>query len=110
MILAGVDSGGRTIWSNRYAVPSRALALPALVLTDDGGVLVTAVAGPADGREGDLFAMKLHAKDGNLGSATAVTSTPVVLADYVCEVATRPFAPHTNDLAVTASSIVLERR
>ncbi len=110
VIVAGVDSGGRTIWSNRYAVPGRALAIPALRLTDDGGVLVTAVAGPANGREGDLFAMKMHAKDGNLGGATAVTSSPVALEDYVCQMATRPFAPEVRDVVITTKEVVLQRR
>jgi hypothetical protein len=113
VVVGGTDSGGRTLWSRRYAVvaPSpRALAIPALRLTDDGGVLVTAVAGPAGGREGDLYAMKVHAKDGHLGEGTALASTPVALDDYVCQTASRAFAPEVNDVAVTSAPLVLQRR
>lgn len=113
VIVAGPDSGGRTLWSQRYAVTAptpRDLAAPALRLTDDGGILVTAIAGPQDGREGDLFAMKVHAKDGYLGAATAVTSTPVTLDEYACQMAARPFAPQLKDVAVSVAPVELKRR
>ncbi|HVJ91844.1 MAG TPA: hypothetical protein VM580_18720 [Labilithrix sp.] len=113
IVLAGLDAAGHPLWGRRYAVsaPSaRALAFPAVRLTDDGGALVAAIAGPDNGRDGDLVAMKVHAKDGHLAEGTAVTSENVTLGDEPLETTTRPFGIVMNDLTVTTKPIVLERR
>lgn len=111
VVLAGLDGGGSTRWARRYA-PSggaRSLAWPAVRLTDDGGALVTALAGSSDDQGGELFAMKVHAKDGFLGEGTALSSAPVNLRDLSCQTSTRPFAPQTNDFAMKAAPISLRR-
>lgn len=113
VIVVGLDSGGRALWSRRYAIKTpapRPLAAPALRLTDDGGALVTMVAGPANGNEGDLFAMKVFAKDGYLADGLPVTSEPATMDDYVCQTATRPFAPKVTHVAVTVKPIALARQ
>lgn len=111
VVLAGLDGSGSALWARRYAIPgaSRSIAWPAVRLTDDGGALVTALAGPAGEREGDLFAMKVHAKDGNLGDGAVLTSSPIALGDVTCATSTRPFAPTSSDLAVTAAPMTLRR-
>ena len=112
VVLAGLDSGGRTLWAKRYAFAGgqRALAFGSVRVTDDGGAFVTAIAAPDGGREGDLVAMKVHAKDGHLGEGTALTSQSVALGDYACTVKTRPFAPQIHDLAVSTHAATLQRR
>jgi hypothetical protein len=113
VVLAGLDSGGTALWARRYALTSpapRALALPALRLTDDGGAIVTMVAGPANGSEGDLYAMKVFAKDGTLGDGFPITSTSIQLGDYTCQTATRAFAPNVTDVPVTVKPIGIVRQ
>lgn len=111
-VLAGLDAGGRTLWARSYALAGpepRALVWPSLRLTDDGGALVTAIAGPAGGRDGDLVALKVRAKDGFLGDGTPVTSAPLALDVGECAVETRAFSPAFERIDVAVQPIALVR-
>ncbi|AKU90317.1 hypothetical protein AKJ08_0704 [Vulgatibacter incomptus] len=110
LVVAGLDGAGRTMWSRGFSLDSRTLTWPALRLTDDGGVFLSAVAGPEGGREGDLFAMKLHAKDGNVGDGSAVASEEVALADYDCMIDSKSFQPMLGALDVTTRTVTLHRQ
>ena len=113
IVLGGLDSGGRTMWANKYMVTApepRSLAVGALHLTDDGGVFVTAVAARGDAGQGDLYAMKVFAKDGHLGEGTDVTASPLVVSDYTCGSVSRPLQPVVADIAVTSVPAALKRR
>jgi hypothetical protein len=113
IVLGGVDSGGKPMWARKYMVTApvpRSLAVGAMKLTDDGGALVTAVADRGNGEEGDLYAMKVFAKDGYLGDGTEVASSPLALENYECTITSRPLAPVVQDIVVTSASIDLERR
>lgn len=113
VVLAGLDGGGRNLWARRYALADpapRALAWPALRLTDDGGAIVTAVAEPAGAGSGDLVAMKVHAKDGFLGDHAAIASAQVALGSLACTVAERTIAPRLVGMDVTVRPVALSAR
>lgn len=102
--LVGLDSGGSTLWSRRYVVPGspNPITFPALRMTDDGGVFVTAISSTPDAQRSSLYAMKVFAKDGFLGEGQALTSETAVIADFTCATTTRPFAPSFGDFALTS--------
>ena len=89
LVLASLDSTGRTLWANRYTLPNqRSMNHASLRLTDDGGAIVTGLAqhtsDPPPGQPGGgLYAMKAFAKDGSLGGvpAATVTVTPMSVVD-----------------------------
>jgi hypothetical protein len=97
--LLGLDGAGRTLWGNAYELEldgsTRAMAWPALRITDDGGVLVTATAAPATGATegGALVAIKVFAKNGHLGDNQTVTRTALEPTDASFTVTPYPFAP-----------------
>jgi len=113
VILAGLDSAGRTSWAVDYTIETpapRALSWPAARLTDDGGILVTAVAGPDGASDGDLVAMKVFARDGTLGEGLPVHGRPIAVDDYPCPIAERSVAFQVGELDVEVRSLALHRR
>jgi hypothetical protein len=97
--LLGLDGAGHTQWASEYvlsgAAGPRPFAWPALRITDDGGVLVTAYAGPDAGATegGALVAMKVFAKDGFLGDGMPVVQNPSTPGEGTYAVLPTPFAP-----------------
>lgn len=105
--LLGLDGQGKTQWGNNYTLSGanglRAFAWPSLRITDDGGVLVTAFAGPEDSAsdQGALVGMKVFAKDGTLGDTPIVKQSPFTPDQGNYVVKPTPFAPAVQDGVAT---------
>jgi hypothetical protein len=88
--LLGLDGAGRMLWGNRYTFGGAGARVESghtgVRLTDDGGVMATAlVSDPADPLGGLLWAFKPFAKDGGItldGGAGVVT--PLEITDLPC--------------------------
>lgn len=90
LVVASLDSIGRTLWTKLYTLPNnRSLNQASLRITDDGGVVVSGIAQHTSMPGGSLFTMKAFAKDGDLKGAPGVTVTsmaalpPVACASQV---------------------------
>lgn len=109
--LLGLDGAGHVLWANSYALGqglnTRAFAWPALRITDDGGILVAASAGPEAGATegGALVAMKVFAKDGYLGPGMPVVASSLAPTDGTHAVNAHSFAPVTQDSTGTESPL-----
>jgi len=83
IILLGLDGNGRTAWGREYFMKGksgrRAFGWPSARLTDDGGVLITATAGPEGDSLGELVGMKVLARDGSLPDDTLISNAPVAV-------------------------------
>jgi hypothetical protein len=88
--LVGLDATGAVLWAKRYTFgPAAAFVASGLVgvrLTDDGGILATAlVADPAHPLDGFLWAFKPFARDGSIAfSSDAVTVTDLPITNLTC--------------------------
>jgi hypothetical protein len=94
IMVVGLDGAGRTLWGREYTLHGedglRAVGWPSALLTDDGGVLLSATAAEAGaGRLGasQILAMKVFARDGTLPDGDLVTSSEITpqVDDYVVE-------------------------
>ena len=110
MILLGLDGNGRTLWGREYFLhgPSglRAIGWPSALLTDDGGVLISATAGPEGAQPGELLALKVFARDGALPDDSLVSNVPVTLKESDVPVEPRTFAPALRPLPVTLAEFL----
>lgn len=113
--LVGLDGAGHPQWASSYALATpaglRAVAWPALRVTDDGGLVVAAWAGPEIGATegGALVGMKVFARDGTLGPGQALTQGPLTLADGSYAVSPRPFAPTMRPMVATEQPFAFNR-
>ncbi len=102
--LVGLDASGRPVWTKRYAPgAARASSFAALRLTTDGGALVTGLA-TGDAGASSIWAMKAFAKDGGLGKAAVVATTPTLDDGPSCSVQPFAFAPSVTELDVVAET------
>jgi hypothetical protein len=108
-MLAGLDSGGSTLWARRYFLPADPITFPSLRLTDDGGVFVSAISSSMNGQIGTAYAMKVFAKDGFLGEGQPLTSESVTVSDFTCATATRALSPTVTDFALTSQPSTIKR-
>jgi hypothetical protein len=109
VMLAGLDSGGSTLWARRYFLPADPITFPSLRLTDDGGIFVSAISSSMNGQVGTAYAMKVFAKDGFLGEGQPLTSESVTVSDFTCATATRAFSPTVTDFALTSQPSTIKR-
>lgn len=104
IVLLGLDGNGRTLWGREYLLKGetglRAVGFPSALLTDDGGVLLSATAGPDGDSDGELLALKVYARDGSLPDDTLVTSVDVSPDESPVAVEPRAFRPTLRTLAV----------
>jgi hypothetical protein len=97
------------MWGREYllqgAAGLRAIGWPSARLTDDGGLLVSAMAGPEGSSSGELLGMKVFARDGSLPDDTLVSSSPITLQDSELAVEPRAFAPALAPLSVSLDEL-----
>ena len=118
--LVGFDAAGHIRWAMRYsfgAPGAYARSGPTAVhLSDDGGVLVTAVVdNPAQFDAGRLWAFKPFAKDGSIdfapGSVTAtalgITNLPCSMSDSDLAVTFTPVDVPSRAVAVGSTPVIL---
>jgi hypothetical protein len=107
MIVVGLDGAGHTQWGREYTLHGksalRGVGWPSAVLTDDGGILVSATAAPQGTGAGQLLAMKVFARDGTLNDGPLVTSSEVTPKEDVLAVEPRPFDPALTALKPTSA-------
>jgi hypothetical protein len=107
MIVVGLDGAGHTQWGREYTLHGesalRAVGWPSAVLTDDGGILVSATAAAEGSGAGQLLAMKVFARDGTLSDGPIVTSSEVTPKEDVLAVEPRPFDPALMTLTPTSA-------
>jgi len=105
IVLLGLDGNGRTLWGREYLLHGqkqlRALGFPSARVTDDGGVLLSATAGPEGGSDGELLAMKVFARDGSLPDDSLVESVPVSPDESPVAVEPRDFSPRLAPIVAT---------
>jgi hypothetical protein len=96
--VAGLDGAGDVLWSKRYTLVSPtpgkflASAFAGEQLTDDGGALVAALAEGEPGVAGQIWAMKVFAKNGEVAlDATKAVSSNLGLKDLACAVTAAPW-------------------
>lgn len=103
IVLLGLDGGGRTLWGREYLLQGakglRAIGFPSAHLTEDGGVLLTATAGPDADSEGELLALKVFARDGALPDDSLVSSVDVSPDESPVGVEPRDFEPTLRPIA-----------
>jgi len=113
--LVGFDAAGRLAWAQRYGFVRDdglvASGQVAVHLTDDGGVLATAlVADPADPLGGSLWAFKAFAKDGSIAfEPGTVEQGPLEITDLDCTLtdADLELAPRSApELSARSASVV----
>lgn len=76
LVVASLDSIGRTLWTKLYTLPNgRSMNQASLRITDDGGIVVSGIAQHTSVPGGSLFTMKAFAKDGGLQGAPGVNVT-----------------------------------
>lgn len=106
IVLLGLDGNGLTLWGREYLLKGeaglRAIGFPSAFLTDDGGVLLSATAGPDGDSDGELLALKVFARDGSLPDDSLVTSVDVTPDESPVAVEPRAFSPRLRTIAVTA--------
>ncbi|HEY5962047.1 MAG TPA: hypothetical protein VIV60_36070, partial [Polyangiaceae bacterium] len=107
LILLGLDGNGQTMWGREYMLKGstslRAIGWPSLRLTDDGGLLVSATAGPDgpnDAGTGELLAMKVFARDGALPDDSLVSNSAITPQHSQIMVEPRTFSPTLSALEV----------
>jgi hypothetical protein len=107
IVLLGLDGNGRTLWGREYLLRGetglRALGFPSARLTDDGGVLLSATAGPEGDSDGELLAMKVFARDGSLPDDSLVSSVDVAPDESPVAVEPRDFNPTLRPVVVSVS-------
>ncbi|MEI9952230.1 MAG: hypothetical protein WDO74_25395 [Pseudomonadota bacterium] len=105
IILLGLDGNGRTMWGREYFLQGasglRAIGWPSALLTDDGGLLLTATAGPEGKSTGELLAMKVFARDGSLPDDSLVSNSAIKPKESEIDVEPRRFEPTVKALAIT---------
>lgn len=119
--LVGLDARGQVLWANRYSFGAEgryeSSGHVAVRLTDDGGIMATALVSDAgDALGGHLWAFKPLARDGSISfSPGAVDAAPLGIADLDCfltasdrgvDTTTSPVVVSAAE--VTATSISLE--
>ncbi len=109
--LVGLDAIGHTLWSKRYTLLESgapvASGFPGIRLSDDGGVVVVAIADDAAGGTGGrIFALEAVAKDGSLaGIDTARAQVDGLgITDVQCALSASAWTAKLAPLATTASS------
>ena len=106
VILLGLDGNGRTAWGREYFLKGkaglRAFGWPSARLTDDGGVLLTATAGPEGSSPGELLGMKVFARDGSLPDDSLVSNVPISPKDLDLEVQPRSLVVTVQPLRATS--------
>ena len=102
MILLGLDGNGQTAWGREYFLKGekglRAFGWPSARLTDDGGVLISATAGPEGNSPGELLGLKVFARDGSLPDDSLISNTTITPEDT-------PLAVDPRDLRVTLAPL-----
>jgi hypothetical protein len=102
--LIGLDARGQIVWANRYSFGTEggyeASGHVGVRLTDDGGVMATALVTDATNPlGGHLWAFKPFARDGSISfSPGAVTAAPLAIADLDCSLT-------ASDRAITATTL-----
>jgi hypothetical protein len=103
--LLGLDGNGQTMWGREYTLQGdgqlRAFGFPSARLTDDGGVLLTATAGPEGASPGELLAMKVFARDGDLPDDSLLSNASVSPDKSTIAVEQRDFNPSLTALTAT---------
>lgn len=123
LALLQLDAVGRPVWSRRYTLLDAdgdplAASHTDLHLTDDGGIFVSGIAKQdSDAFAGDLWAMKVFAKDGELDfDPSAAIATPLdadpddSIVDLPCTLSDEDWEPSFREepeLVTTASSVEL---
>ena len=106
VVLLGLDGNGRTLWGREYLLHAkkqlRPFGFPSLRVTDDGGLLLSATAGPEGGSDGELMAMKVFARDGSLADDSLVESISVSPDESPVAVEQRDFSPTLEPMTATA--------
>lgn len=120
--VAGFDGAGGVLWSKRYtllaAAPGKLLAsaFAGVQLTDDGGALVASLAQGESGAIGQIWAMKLFAKNGEIALDPAkAVSNDLGLKNLECALSAAPWsivtgsgAFHLEQLATTTKVVELQ--
>jgi len=100
--LLGLDGNGQTAWGREYFLKGekglRAFGWPSARLTDDGGVLISATAGPEGNSPGELLGLKVFARDGSLPDDSLISNTTITPEDT-------PLAVDPRDLRVTLAPL-----
>ncbi|MDF3066855.1 MAG: hypothetical protein K0R38_2456 [Polyangiaceae bacterium] len=108
VVLLGLDGNGFTLWGREYLLHGeaglRAIGFPSALLTDDGGVLLSATAGPEGDSEGELLAFKVFARDGSLSDESLLSSVAVTPDESEVAVEPRDFSPTLRAIAVSVNA------
>ncbi len=110
IIVLGLDGNGYTLWGREYTLLAgdgglRAIGWPSARLTDDGGVLLTATAGPSGDSPGELLAMKVFARDGSLPDTSLISNEPITPDESPLAVEARQFEPTLAPLSATITDL-----
>ena len=110
--VAGLDGVGGVLWSKRFTLVSpttgqfRAAAFAGVQLTDDGGALVAALAQGDAGVAGQIWAMKLFAKNGEIAlDPSKAVSADLGLANLDCPLAAAPWGAVTGSAAFQVAQL-----
>jgi hypothetical protein len=111
--LIGLDARGQVLWATRYTFGAQGSyeysGHVGVRLTDDGGVMATAlVSDAADPLGGHLWAFKPFARDGSISfSPGAVTAAPLEIADLDCSLTAsdRAISTTTSPVVVTPAEV-----
>lgn len=106
VILLGLDGNGQTAWGREYFLKGRnglrAFGWPSARLTDDGGVLLTATAGPEGSSPGELIGMKVFARDGSLPDDSLISNTAITPEESNLKVEPRELRVSVGPLTATS--------
>ena len=106
MILLGLDGNGQTAWGREYFLKGknglRAFGWPSARLTDDGGVLLTATAGPEGSSPGELLGMKVFARDGSLPDDSLISNNAITPEESNLQVELRELRVSVGPLTATS--------
>jgi hypothetical protein len=105
IFVESLDAIGRPLWTKSYRLANnRTTAFAGIRLTDDGGAVVAGVAEHVGTQGGGLFAMKVFAKDGELGQAAkdaGITVTTIPTTSPTCAVGTVAWNVGLSDATTT---------
>ena len=106
VILLGLDGNGQTAWGREYFLKGknglRAFGWPSARLTDDGGVLLTATAGPEGSSPGELLGMKVFARDGSLPDDSLISNNAITPEESNLQVELRELRVSVGPLTATS--------
>lgn len=112
--LVGLDAAGRILWANRYtfgtAPDYRASGHVGVRLTDEGGVVATALLADEEPLGGKLWAFEAVAKDGSISFTGNAQVTRLPIQDLPCALTASDLPISVVAHPVSARSVLVEAR